>query len=155
MQDDLINYKNGIRFQCQGSGKCCVSRDSYGFVYLSNIDLKRFSKYFKLSLKAFKKKYCQITDGFIHLIEKNNLNGKCIFLKDNKCSVYKSRPSQCRTWPFWNENMNAKTWNEDISVNCPGIGKGKKISSKLIKKYLKEDYDNEISILNGYANPET
>ena len=56
MQDDLINYKNGIRFECQGSGKCCVSRDSYGFVYLSNIDLKRFSKYFKLSLKAFKNK---------------------------------------------------------------------------------------------------
>ena len=39
MQDDLINIKNGIRFECQGSGKCCVSRDSYGFVYLSNIDL--------------------------------------------------------------------------------------------------------------------
>jgi len=82
MQDDLINYKNGIRFECQGSGKCCVSRDSYGFVYLSNIDLKRFSKYFKLSLKAFKNKYCQITDGFIHLTEKEEQKGNCIFLKD-------------------------------------------------------------------------
>ena len=75
-----------------------------------------------------------------------------MFLKNYKCTVYESRPSQCRTWPFWNENMNAKTWNEDISVNCPGIGKGKKISSKLIKKYLKEDYDNEISILNDAYN---
>ena len=84
MQDDLINYENGIRFECQGSGKCCVSRDSYGFVYLSNIDLKRFSKYFKLSLKAFKKKYCQITDGFIHLAEKDELKGNCIFLKDKR-----------------------------------------------------------------------
>ena len=155
MQDNLINFKNGLRFECQGSGKCCVSRDSYGFVYLSKMDLHRFSKHFKLSLNKFKKKYCQITDGFIHLAEKEELKGNCIFLKNKMCTVYKSRPSQCRTWPFWNENMNAKTWNEDISVNCPGIGKGKKISSKLIKKYLKEDYDNEISILNGYANPET
>ena len=56
MQDDLINIKNGIRFECQGSGKCCVSRNSYGFVYLSNIDIKRFSKFFKLTVKAFKKK---------------------------------------------------------------------------------------------------
>ena len=82
MQDNLINFKNGIRFECQGSGKCCVSRDSYGFVYLSKIDLQRFSKYFKLSLKAFKKKYCQITDGFVHLAEKKEFKGNCVFLKN-------------------------------------------------------------------------
>ncbi len=76
-----INYKEGIRFECQGSGNCCVSRDSYGFVYLSNIDLKRFSKEFNISIEKFKEKYCQITDGFIHLIEKKSLKGKCIFLK--------------------------------------------------------------------------
>ena len=81
MQDDLINYKNGIRFECKGSGKCCVSRDSYGFVYLSKIDLQRFSKYFKLSLNAFKKKYCQITDGFIHLAEKKRIKRELCFFK--------------------------------------------------------------------------
>ena len=138
-----INYKNGIRFKCQGSGNCCVSRGSYGYVYLSKDDLKRFSKYFNLSIEQFKKKYCQITYGYIHLIEKKKLFGKCFFLKDNKCIVYKARPTQCRTWPFWNENMNAKIWNEDISVNCPGIGKGKKIKSDIIKKFLSEDDENE------------
>ena len=40
--------------------------DSYGYVYLSKDDLKRFSKYFKISLKNFKDKYYQTTDGFIH-----------------------------------------------------------------------------------------
>ena len=87
MQDDIINYKKGIRFECQGSGNCCVSRNSYGFVYLSNIDLIRFSKYFKISLKKFKEKYCQITDGFIHLAEKPELYGNCIFLRDKKFLV--------------------------------------------------------------------
>ena len=142
-----INYKNGIKFECQGSGKCCVSRGTYGFVYLSEKDIKRFSKYFKLSIKKFKKKYCQVTEGFIHLIEKSELNGDCIFLKNKKCSVYISRPSQCRTWPFWNENMNVKLWNEDISINCPGIGKGKIVNAKTIKRFLKEDLDNEKAIL--------
>ena len=147
MQDDIINYKKGIRFECQGSGNCCVSRNSYGFVYLSNIDLIRFSKYFKISLKKFKEKYCQITDGFIHLAEKPKLYGNCIFLKDKKCSVYNSRPSQCRTWPFWNDNMNVKVWDKDISVNCPGIGKGGIIKKKEIDKFLKEDLENEQNIL--------
>ena len=153
MQDDLINFSKGIRFECQGSGRCCVSRGSYGLVYLGNVDLRRFSKYFNLSLKEFKKKYCQITDGFIHLTEKEEQKGNCIFLKDKMCTVYKSRPSQCRTWPFWNDNMNTKVWNQDISVNCPGIGKGKLISHDKINKFLKEDLDNEKSILKNRVNP--
>ena len=147
MQDNLINFKNGIRFECQGSGKCCVSRNSYGFVYLSDNDLKRFSKHFKLSIKKFKENYCEVTDGFIHLLEKPELDGNCIFLKNKKCSVYSNRPSQCRTWPFWNENMNVKIWNEDISNNCPGVGKGKIIKADRIKKYLKEDFENDKAIL--------
>ena len=152
MQDDIINYKKGIRFECQGSGNCCVSRNSYGFVYVSGIDLKRFSKYFKISLKKFKEKYCQITDGFIHLAEKPELYGNCIFLRDKKCSVYNSRPSQCRTWPFWNDNMKAKVWNNDIAVNCPGIGKGEIIKKKEIDKLLKEDFNNEKEILKKRIN---
>ena len=148
---ETIDYKKGIKFECQGSGNCCVSRGSYGFVYLSDIDLKRFSKYFKISIKKFKEKYCQITDGFIHLSEKYKMNGNCIFLKEKKCTVYNSRPTQCRTWPFWNENMNAKVWNEDIAINCPGIGKGKLIKSKTIERFLKEDLKNEDSILKKFS----
>ena len=149
-----IDYSNGIQFECQGSGKCCVSRDSYGFVYLSDGDLNRFSKYFKLSIKNFKEKYCQMTDGFIHLIEKTELKGNCIFLKNKKCSVYENRPSQCRTWPFWNENMSAKVWNEDISINCPGVGKGKFIDAKKIKRFLKEDLSNEKAIFKRKTIPQ-
>jgi len=153
MQDsETIDYKNGIKFECQGSGQCCVSRNSYGFVYLSYIDIKRFSKYFKITQKKFKDKYCQITDGFIHLSEKSKLKGNCIFLKNKKCSVYISRPSQCRTWPFWNDNMNAKVWNQDISINCPGVNKGKIIKKKEIDKFLKEDLINEKSILKNRIN---
>ena len=154
MQDNTVNYNNGIRFECQGSGNCCVSRNSYGYVYLSEEDLKRFSKYFKISLKNFKDKFCQITNGFIHLTEKPEFKGNCIFLKEKKCSVYESRPSQCRTWPFWNENMNTKVWNKDISINCPGIGKGKLLNKKEIEKLLKEDFKNEKAILKSRIIPQ-
>ena len=147
-----IDYKNGIRFECQGSGKCCVSRESYGFVYLSDSDIIRFSKYLKLTIKKFKEKYCQLTDGFIHLIERTELKGNCIFLKDKKCSVYEGRPSQCRTWPFWNENMNSKVWNEDISLNCPGVGKGGIVKAKKIKEFLKQDSYNEKEIFEKRVN---
>ena len=38
-------FKNGIRFKCQGSSNCCVSRGSYGYVYLSKKDLIKIAKY--------------------------------------------------------------------------------------------------------------
>ena len=50
--------------------------------------------------------------------------------------------------------MNAKVWNQDISVNCPGVGKGKLINKKKIDKYLKEDLYNEKAILKKRIIPQ-
>ena len=82
-----MDIEKGIRFECQGSGNCCVSRGTYGFVYLSKKDIKKLSDGFKITEQNFVKNYCQKTDGFIHLkeLKKNNVN--CIFLKDNKSSL--------------------------------------------------------------------
>ena len=141
-----INYKLGIKFECQGSSNCCVSRNSYGFVYLSNKDIKKLSIFTKLSIKDFEKLYCEKTNEFIHLKEKNK-NGNCLFLKEKRCTVYKARPTQCRTWPFWGENMNQKKWNQELSKFCPGIGKGKIIMKKEIDKNINEDTENENEML--------
>ena len=135
-------YKNGIKFECQGSSKCCVSRGSHGFVYMSNNDLKRLANYFDISNQKFKDRYCDRTDGYLHLKEINK-NGNCQFLNETKCSVYKDRPEACRSWPFWKENMNAKTWNKEIVNFCPGIGKGKLLSLSKIETKINNDLKNE------------
>ena len=141
-----ISKLENIHFSCQGSGNCCVSRGSYGFVYLSKHDIKKLSEFTNLKINDFLKLYCDKTDEFTHFKEKKT-NGDCQFLLNKKCSVYKARPTQCRTWPFWRENMNNKVWNNDISNFCPGIGKGNKISFKEINKNIKLDEDNENEML--------
>ena len=141
-----INLKKEIHFKCQGSSNCCVSRGNYGYVYLSKKDILRLSNYIDLNVKDFTRLYCDKTEGFIHFKEKMK-NGDCQFLFNKKCSVYKARPTQCRTWPFWSENMNAKTWNNKITKFCPGIGKGGIIKKIEIEKKIKDDKKNEIEIL--------
>ena len=42
-------FSKGIRFQCQGSSNCCVSRGSYGFVYLSKKDILKLNSVNKLN----------------------------------------------------------------------------------------------------------
>ena len=48
-------FKKGINFKCQGSSNCCVSRWSYGYVYLSKKDLIKIAKYLNVSINLFKK----------------------------------------------------------------------------------------------------
>lgn len=115
-------YREGLRFECQQSGHCCTSRGEYGFVYLTRDDRRRMAEHLKLDLQDFIAEHCEVTNGHLHLKDPH-LN--CAFLDDKRCGVYDARPTQCRTWPFWPENMNAKTWNDDISKSCAGIGKGR------------------------------
>ena len=139
-------FYNGMKFKCQGSANCCVSRGNYGFVYLSVKDLNRLSKYFNITVNNFKKNYCVSSNGYLHLKEIYS-NGNCQFLNNKKCSIYPARPTQCRTWPFWNENMNTKKWNKELINFCPGIGKGKKISFSMIEKKIKMDIANDKEII--------
>lgn len=131
-------YHEGIRFECQGSGKCCTSRGTYGYVYLTELDQKRFAEFFNLSLAQFLKQYCGKKDGNVFLLDPAQANGDCMFLEGgNRCSAYEARPEQCRTWPFWPENMKAKTWRREIEAYCPGVGKGRLHSREEIEAILK------------------
>ena len=112
-------YEKGLSFQCQGSGKCCVSRGEYGFVYLTLKDRRLMAKHLGLSVGEFKKRFCAQTDGVWHLIQPEGTED-CLFLKNKRCEVYEARPTQCRTWPFWPENMNPRAWKRDVVAFCPG-----------------------------------
>jgi len=139
-------FTKGINFECQGSSNCCVSRGNYGFVYLSKQDLTKMSKYLNITADLFEKKYCEFSDSYLHLKELNT-NGNCQFLKNKKCSIYTARPIQCRTWPFWKENMYAKKWKEELIDFCPGIGKGKLISASTIQKKINRELKNDKQII--------
>ncbi len=130
-----MDLSKGIRFECQGTGNCCTSRGEYGYVYLSADDAKRMAKVIGVGLREFKREYCELTDGNLHL---KNPDQDCRFVKDARCMVYEGRPTQCRTWPFWPENMNAKSWSKDVKSFCPGVGKGKLYSEKEIRAIVRE-----------------
>jgi Fe-S-cluster containining protein len=141
-------YEQGLKFECQGSGKCCTSHGEFGFVFLTKEDRTRFAKHLGVSLSEFKKQYCDQTSGIWHLKE-NLKKPDCMFLKDKRCSVYEARPNQCRTWPFWPEVMNAKAWKSEVASFCPGVGKGKLWGRDEIDAIVAKDKENERKLLNG------
>ena len=141
-------YEQGLRFECQGSGKCCTSHGEFGFVFLTQEDRERIASHLGISVTAFQTKYCNQTNGIWHLIEEKG-KPDCLFLKEKKCSIYTARPNQCRTWPFWPEVMNAKAWKSEVESFCPGVGKGRLWSKQEIEAAIKLDKENEQKLLSG------
>ncbi len=110
--------KEGLRFKCTGCGKCCTG--SPGYVYLSQMDLERLAEHFQLTPVEFAKKYTRLVDGVYALLDKPN-SGDCIYLENNKCKVYESRPLQCQTFPWWIHNLREKSDWEEAGKHCEGI----------------------------------
>ena len=76
-----------------------------------------------LALESFKKKYIRSKDNRYALIEKKTAQNQydCIFLKDKKCQIYENRPTQCRTYPWWRENLTTEQSWELAAKECEGI----------------------------------
>jgi Fe-S-cluster containining protein len=131
-------YQDGIRFECQGEGGCCMTRGKYGYVYLSFNDRRRLAEHFNISLAEFTARYTKKVDG---LYELNYTDKDCPFLENSRCGVYQARPWQCRTWPFWPENMDQAVWDREVAPWCPGVGKGRLYPAEEIEEILKKKRD--------------
>jgi Fe-S-cluster containining protein len=86
-------------------------------VYLTREDRRRLARFLGLSTRELIREYC-VKSGEDYLFRDSKI--QCLFLKDNRCSIYPARPSQCRTWPFWKDNMNPLAWRKKVIPLCPG-----------------------------------
>lgn len=114
-------YKDGLRFKCTECGKCCTGPS--GFVWVSEEEMQAMADTLDISLELFKKKYVRHRDNRYALVERKTKGGDydCIFLKDKKCEVYQARPQQCRTFPWWQENLKSEESWQSAAQECEGI----------------------------------
>jgi Fe-S-cluster containining protein len=111
-------YKEGLKFKCTGCGQCCTGEP--GYVWLSPEEINTISAHLKISKEKFIQTYTRSLFGKISLRE-DRVNFDCIFLKEKRCQIYDIRPSQCRTFPWWKENLESpESWKE-AGRRCEGI----------------------------------
>ena len=126
-------YHKGLKFSCKQCSSCC--RFDPGFVYLSENDLEKLLMETKMDRANFINKYCRwCADDSLSLQEKPNYD--CIFW-DSGCLVYKNRPLQCRTYPFWKTILKSEKAWETTAAGCPGINSGKLNTGAEIDEYIK------------------
>jgi Fe-S-cluster containining protein len=129
-------YADGLRFACQPDcGRCCSRHDDYAFVYLSDADATALAAHLELSEEAFRERWTQVDDGDLVLRMGEEA---CPFLDGMRCTVYPARPTQCRTFPFWKENVKRRSDWEKLRSFCPGIGQGPVVPLLQIRERVAE-----------------
>lgn len=121
---------NNVLFECSKCGLCCGdTQQKTRHILVLESEANAIATATSLPKQAFTK---QITDKNPYCYEmKKSSEGKCFFLKDNQCSIYKLRPLICRFYPFelkFNSDKDQHVF--DFTVECPGISKGRIIARK-------------------------
>ena len=133
-------YASGLRFSCVPEcGACCTRHEDYAYVYLTTDDIRRISKHLGMSRREFLNEYTVLDDGEVVL---KMVEPECPLLDGWRCTVYEVRPVQCRTFPFWTENLRNRAAWKRVGEFCPGIGEGEVVSLEQIKTHIR-DRDGE------------
>ena len=138
-------YADGLRFTCSQCGNCCTGGP--GYVWLTKVEIVRLAEFLRITPEQTVERYCRKINGRFSLKEKRNTRGEydCIFLEEKPaprntgenqkiaqtmrtCPIYPVRPLQCRTWPFWPENLGDPEQWEHSARRCHGMNSGRKFT---------------------------
>lgn len=126
-------YHKGLRFRCTQCGDCCTGEP--GNVWVNDEDLSAIAAFRDEPLEQVRALYTRKAARGLSLREK--LNGECVFWERGRgCLIYPVRPPQCRTWPFWESNLDTPAdWQRTCEI-CPGSGQGELIPVEEITRRL-------------------
>lgn len=116
--------QQGLRFECTQCGKCCWTRGEYAHVYLTSDDIRRLATATGHTQRDFRMRFTfRCAEGWTEL---DFVGGRCVLLdaETNLCTVYESRPTQCRTFPFWPELIRRGRWTAEARRICEGVERG-------------------------------
>jgi Fe-S-cluster containining protein len=97
--------------------------------------MERIARWLEISVYTFRRRFLvKDADGDVSF--RMHPNGDCVFWADG-CTIYPVRPRQCRTYPFWSENLaSPESWTE-VKKTCHGAGRGKLYRLEEIRSILR------------------
>ena len=107
-EDMMIAMRNALkpgqyfRFHCDQCGDCCRHRKD---IILTPFDLNRIARHFGTTPKAIVDRYCIVYIGDssrfpVVLLKPEGKDEACPFLKENRCSIHKHKPTVCALFPL-------------------------------------------------------
>ena len=130
-------YREGVRFGCTRCGNCCTG--AAGTVRVSDDEIGGLALALSLPAPEVRRRHTRsVRGGDVALVERQN--GDCTFWSPlDGCTVYRARPRQCRSWPFWRAVVHSEArWNE-AARDCPGMNQGAHHDARSIEALASDD----------------
>lgn len=119
IKQDGFNYSFDASACALCPARCCTGES--GYIYVSPQEIEHIASFLNLEAEIFIQKYL-FKNGYKYSIkERKTADGyECAFYDraTNGCLIYDVRPTQCRTFPFWDY---FKTRVDELKLECPGI----------------------------------
>lgn len=146
----MFKYPKHVGFTCTRCGQCCGdTKDRIRHVLLLKTDVEQISNKTLLDICNFAEKISGF-EPYIYQMKKTE-HGKCFFLKNNKCTIYKIRPLICRFYPFHLQTLGNNSYSFFYTKNCKGINNQTKLERSFFEKFfnqfkkaMKKNMDNYI-----------
>lgn len=133
-----FDYPKNVRFQCKRCALCCgdtKKRDRH--ILLLKKETERISEATCKPVEEFAV-HVEGRGPYVYEMEKTEEEGKCLFLKENLCTIYASRPLICRFYPFQLRTMKDGRHRFSHTTECPGIGKGKRVGKSYMERLFQQ-----------------
>ena len=138
MPEPYYAKAGGLRFECTRCGLCCTRP---GPVLFPPADLARAARFLGSSPGGLARKYRMTRRDGVNVLDAGEA-GACPFHVEGRgCSIYRARPTQCRTFPFWPEIVRRRRSWENAGRGCEGIGRGRRIGVEAIERALQACVD--------------
>ena len=131
-----FTYPADLWFECNGCGLCCgdTQRKTRHILLLSS-EAERIAMQTNQAVADFAVARDARDAKDLYIYEMKKTDGKCVFLKGNRCVIYSSRPLVCICYPFeLRFDARKKVYSFDFTVECPTIGKGKQLNKTYFQK---------------------
>ncbi len=123
MQDKMTKENFNFAFNpsaCETcEGNCCIGES--GYIWVTPAEITAIASHIGLDEETFRATRLRKA-GYRYSLKENKLGEsyECEFFDKQKrqCSIYEVRPSQCRTFPFWDY---FKEHIQEVEKECPGI----------------------------------
>lgn len=125
-------FDDGLYFKCLRCGNCCTGDP--GTIYVSDAEIASIAAHLQLAVDTFRAVYLYPYKDSYSI--KEDHRGHCLFYRQG-CAIYRLRPLQCRTFPFWFSNVRSESRWRRIADQCPGIGRGRRYCREEIMKIVR------------------
>jgi len=129
-----FNYPITVRFRCVKCGLCCGdTKEKTRHILLLRTEVEQIAKTTSHPVSKFAVKIKNRTP-YSYEMKKRVEDGKCVFLENNRCTIYSLRPLICRFYPFELKSSHSGKYTFLFTEECLGINKGRMLSEDYFRK---------------------